>query len=368
MKIKKITALLMGGAMAASLFAGCGSLNTDAVLATMDGVEIPLGVANLAARLQQATYDDFYTMYFGEDVWSTDMYGLGYTMEDELKDSVISMIQVMYTMQAHAEEYGVALTDEEKAAITDAAERFITANSEETLEALGATQEIVEEYLTLATIEEYMYDAIIAEVDTEVSDEEANTSAYSYVVVSKTTYTDEEGNSASYTEDELTQLASDMEAFAEDAAENGLEAAAETAGYTVAEDTFTADDAYLDEEVLAALQELDEGAVSGLIELDSYYYVVRLDAVTDEEATEETRQSIIEERQSEYYSEVLTAWEEASGWELNEKVWAKVTFSYHFTTIEESTESVSDTETAEETEAVSQTEESTEEAVESTEQ
>jgi foldase protein PrsA len=89
---------------------------------------------------------------------------------------------------------------------------------------------------------------------------------------------------------------------------------------------------------------LEEGEVSDVIELDSSYYVVRLDAKTDEEATEETRQDIISERQSDHYSEVLDAWKEASDWTLNEKVWAKVSFDNLFTTIAESTESADETE------------------------
>lgn len=66
MRIRKITAGLLGGVMAASILVGCGGINKDEVVATFNDQEITLGVANFAARLQQATYDDFYTMYFGE--------------------------------------------------------------------------------------------------------------------------------------------------------------------------------------------------------------------------------------------------------------------------------------------------------------
>ena len=65
MKIKKFTALLVSGVMAASILAGCGGIDKNATVATLDGQEIKLGVANFAARLQQAQYDDFYTAYFG---------------------------------------------------------------------------------------------------------------------------------------------------------------------------------------------------------------------------------------------------------------------------------------------------------------
>ena len=93
MNTKKFTALLLSGVMAASVLAGCGGIDKDAVVATLDGQEIKLGVANFAARLQQAQYDDFYTAYFGEDVWNSDRYGNGTTMQDNLKDSVIGSIE-----------------------------------------------------------------------------------------------------------------------------------------------------------------------------------------------------------------------------------------------------------------------------------
>ena len=88
MKRTRAAVLLLGGVMAASVFAGCGEVDKDAVVATFDDTEVSLGLANFAARLQQASYDDFYTAYFGESVWSTDLYGNGSTMQDEIKSGV----------------------------------------------------------------------------------------------------------------------------------------------------------------------------------------------------------------------------------------------------------------------------------------
>ena len=63
MKTKKMAALLLSGAMLASVLSGCGSVDKDAVVATLDGEEIKLGVANFAARLTQANLDDIYAAY-----------------------------------------------------------------------------------------------------------------------------------------------------------------------------------------------------------------------------------------------------------------------------------------------------------------
>ena len=60
MKSKRLAALLLSGVMAASMLTGCGGMNKDAVVATFDETEIKLGIANFAARMQQASADDFY--------------------------------------------------------------------------------------------------------------------------------------------------------------------------------------------------------------------------------------------------------------------------------------------------------------------
>ena len=309
MRAKRWSALLLSGVMAASMLTGCG-MNKNETVATFDETEVPLGVANFAARFLQATYDDFYVAYFGEDVWSSDLYNNGTTMQDNIKDSVMQSLFDMYTLEAHMAEYDVELTEDDKAEIADTAAAFIADNSKDALNALGADEEIVERYLTLATIQNRMHTAIIADADTNVTDEEANTSSYSYVKVSKQSHTDEDGNTVEYTDTELTLLGKTVGMFDTDAKAGTLEDAAEQYDYTVSSGTFTADDSNLDETVLTALQGLDEGEVSDVIDTDTDYYVVRLDEKTDADATETTRQNIISQRQSDLYDETLKGWED----------------------------------------------------------
>lgn len=374
MNTKKFTALLLSGVMAASVLAGCGGIDKDAVVATLDGQEIKLGVANFAARLQQAQYDDFYTAYFGEDVWNSDPYGNGATMQDNLKDSVIGSIEDMYVLKNHMDDYGVALSEEDQTAIKTAAADFMSVNTDDALEAMGATEDIVEEYLTLVTIQTRMREAIIVDADTNVSDEEANTSDYSYVVISKTSYKDADGNTVDYTEEEKADLADTVKKFQSAATTVTLEDAADEFGYTVSTGSFASDNTTLDADVLAALQGLtEEGQVSDVVETDSSYYVLRLDTITDADKTEQHRQEIIGNRQSELYSKVLQGYKDEAEWVLNEKVWKTVTFDNLFTTTVESTETetVDSTEpaaTEEQTETTGQTESVAEtEAVDGTE-
>lgn len=345
---KRLMALLLSGVLAVSMFAGCGvKMDKTAVVATDGTTDITLGLANFATRFTQAQYDDFYVAYFGESVWDTDMYGYGTTNEDDLKASVMESLYAMYALQNHMADYGVEITSDDAAAISAAAENFISANSAEAVEALGAEREYVETYLTLLTVQSRMYNEIIKDADTNVSDEEAQTSAYSQVYVSKTSYKDAEGNTVEYTEEELATLAETVAAFAADAKVNGLAAAAETYGYSVTTGTYNATSSVLAEVEQALDAMTEDGQVSSLIELENAYYVVQMDAVVDAEATEENRQSIISERQTALYTEVVDAYLAEMNWELDQKLWAKISFDNLFTVYLRETE----TEEVEATEA-----------------
>ncbi len=354
MKNKKIAAVCLTGALAASMLSGC-AINKDAVVATYgDGREVTLGVANFMCRYQQAYSDELYRSYFGDDVWEQDLYGDGSTMQEEVKDSVMESLHDMYTLQDHMDEYGVEITEEEQQEIEAVAAAFMESNPEDTLEEMGATEDIVAEVLTLYTIESKMYDAIIADADTEVSDEEANMRGYTYVRVSTSGYYDSDYNYVSYTDDEIAQMNTAFEAMAESAAEEPLdfESIAEAVGYTATTASYAADDESLDESVKDALDALSEGEVSEVIDTGSYLYIVRLDSETDEEATEENRQNIIEERESDYYEEVLSGWQEDDGWTVKKSVLAKIKFDNAFAQIEETeTEEATEETATEEVEA-----------------
>ena len=130
MKFRRITSVLLAGIMAVSMLTGCG-INKDATVAKFsDGREVSLGLVNFMCRYQQAYSDDMYTSYAGDEVWSSDLFGTGSTMQEQVKDSVIEQVHELYTLskKENMKEYGVEVTDEEKAAIKEATEKFMSDN------------------------------------------------------------------------------------------------------------------------------------------------------------------------------------------------------------------------------------------------
>lgn len=343
MKKRKIAALCLTGALVVSMFTGCG-INENKVAATMEGREVTLGLVNFMCRYQQAYSDEIYRSIFGDSVWSEDLYQTGSTMEDNVKDNVMTNLHEMLTLEAHAQDYGVSLSDEELQTIADVTAEFMADNPKETLKEMGATEDIVSEFLRLSTLRNKVYEALIAEVDTNVSDEEANVKTYTMVQVDTTGYYDENGSYVTYTEEESEARVATAEAIAAAVADpSEFETVAEEFGYTATEGGYDIDDTTLPEEVKAELDKLTENTMSGAIVTDSAVYIVRLDSLHDEEATEQNRQSIIATRKSTYYNDLLTQWQEDDGWTVKEKALAQITFDDYFTSASD-TESVDTTE------------------------
>ena len=105
------------------------------------------------------------------------------TYGDNMKESVMTSLEKLYTLRAHAAEYGAELTEEELAEIDAVAEEFVQANAD-VLDEIGTDKEEVAEFLSLYKYEEKMYNAMTAEVDTTVSEEEAARSKVTYVRLS----------------------------------------------------------------------------------------------------------------------------------------------------------------------------------------
>lgn len=351
MKLKKITATLLATAMLASFsVTGCGSkINADAVAATLDGNDISMGVANFMAQYQAAQTDLYFLSYYGQDMWNTDS-GDGTTMTDSVKDSVMENIRELYLLDAHAADYKIELTEEEKTAITEAASKFLADNSAQAIQKMGATQQTVEEMLRLNKIQSKMRAAIQEEIDTNVTEEECAQKTFSYVRFDKTAAADTTtDDTAADDADTGTDNKEAAEDFLKKAAD-GLEEAAENGEYTVQKCSYGAGDlneddntTSMDVEVLKAADKLKKGKLADtVIEADSGYYIVRMDDTDDKEAAKTKKESILTQRRSDKYSEQIESYKEASEWKINDSEWKKVNFDELYTAVAEDTTTSTD--------------------------
>ncbi len=357
------------------LFTGCGQINSDATLVKIkaeDGSSdtISLGYANFVARYNQAMYDQYFLSYYGEDMWKNDMTGSGKNFQEDTKEGILEDLENQYVAKAHAADYNVKLSDEQNTAIADAVKAFMSDNSEETLEVMGAKEEYVKQYLEDRTIYSLVSAAAKEAADPDIKDEDCWMRTFSYVLFDTTGKQDENGNVVEYTDDEITDFKAQAKKLSQS---EDFDAEVESLGLTKSSYSYLKgekEDDTMDMSIIEAAEKLAEGDVSSVIDVDGVgYYVLRLDADHDEDASQTKRESL----QSDAFNKLLDSWKEAIEWKVDDKAWAKVKFDSLFKVIEkesdeaDSAESTEATESTEETEATETTEEAPTEETEETE-
>lgn len=333
--LKKRAALLAAAAaLTVSGVTGCGTLNTDKVIASVDDTEITMGLLNFYVRYQQGVYETNYAEMMGgiDAMWSAEV-GEGKTYEQSMKETSVKLLQQMCVLEDHMDEYEISLTEEEKTKIKKAAEDFVKANKEEALEVVSGDEKTVERLLTLMTEQKRMHEAIIAEADTEVSDDEARRKGMQYVLFSFTK-TKDDGTTEVMTEEEKKSLKKEAEAFAKSAKnEKDFEAFAEKNGYSAVDSTFGEDTAAPTEDMVKQLNELEVGGTTDVVAADNGYYVGRVISDLDREATDRQKETIVQERQQEKFKEVYEGWEKEAKITADEKLLEKLDFEKQGVTI-----------------------------------
>lgn len=373
---KRAAAGILMGVLSASVLAGCSKkIDGTATVVTIDGEEVPMGVVSLLARYQQIKIGEMYTGMLGYtsyDFWdSVDDEETGETYGEKTVNDAAEQIEKMYLLRAKASEYDVTLSDEEQQEIEDAAQAFVDDNEDAVMEKLAATKEDVAVFLELSAYQSKMYDAIIQDVDTNVTDEEAQQTSLTYTKVSYEEDAAEEDKAAKketaqlILDEVLATADADMSEIAESIDEDSTTS-------SVNYSTNDEEDETVDAVLKDAISGLKDGEVNAsLIEGENCYYIVRLDHQFDEEATESEKNSIISERENDLYNDTLDGWMEEASIEVNKKVLDALTITANDIFVEKVEETEAETteaETAqEETEAAEAEESVNTEAAEETE-
>ncbi len=371
--MKKKQLMAVCGILAAALcLGGCGKVDGTQTVLTVNDDQISLGTAMFDLRYQQAEmytyYEQMYQMYGMEmdGYWSTETAAetsetsevseasatsetseasetsetsasaAKTTYGEQFKDNVMDTLTNMVLMSQHAEEYGVTVSEEDEAAIKTAAQKFMDDNDAQILEKNGITVDNVAEYMRLYTIYARMQDPMVADVDTEVSDEEAKKSTVTYVRIKESDDTaSADGSETEETEKKtFASLQEEAQAVLDRLKQEKDIATAdmETIASEVGDDTFTAqvsydaEDLVYDAKMKEAANTLSDGQLyDGVIEgEDGNYYLVRMDSVIDREKTDENKETILENRKSDAYDALLKQWKDEASVTVNTSLWKKI--------------------------------------------
>lgn len=331
---KNMAGLLVLLLVMAAALTGCSGNNKPDYTAEamkVGDVSVPLGEVNFYLRYQQTQVQGMYGSFFGEDFMNQDLMGLGTPYGETVRDTVVETLQEYYVVEAHAEELGVSLTEEEKNQAAEAARAFLAANDSRALKAMSADEATVTHVLELMTLQSKVYDNRAATIDTEVDPESVAQKRISYVVSSIAGTTDEEGNVTELSGEELAEKRTQMETILAAAKESGdLNAAAQEQEMSASTMTYGKDSSSLDEAVQSAADRLSEGEISDIIETENSLYIVCMESTFDEEATGTARQNELSQRERDAYNEWYTPLFDETEITVNDETIQTLTFDRIF--------------------------------------
>lgn len=295
-------------------------------VAALGDETIYLDEALFYTRMLQEQWELAYYESLGSGMWQQESEEGGKTLEQLLKEDVMSMLTEIHLLGAHAKEYGIALTEEEKQEITVRAAGFMESNTPAVLEAAGATEESVELYLTHNELAAKTAEKIKSSCEPVIDEEEAAVGKLTYCLFSTTGTYDADGNYTSFTEEEREAIRVQAEAFAARARElEDITAAGEEVSRTVIDVYFSEQSSGgAHEQVADEARGLEEGGVSGLIETEDGYYIVQKISDYDESATRENMESLEEQAREDYLLELEAAWEAETPLTVDEEVWGAI--------------------------------------------
>lgn len=363
--VKNTTVAALAGVMAVGMLSGCGkTIDGEKTVATVDGTDIPMGVVSLYARESQAQTVAMYKSFMGtaDNIWSQTVDSeSGTTYGEQARDQFLEQVELMYIMKEKAADYNVEVTSDDETAIADAAAQFMSDNDEETLKELAVTEDQVKTLLELETYRQRIYEPIRNEAEINITDEEAQQSAFSYVSISisGSDLTDDDiATRKEEAQEILDKMKEDPSADMGETAKSVNDSYAGLSGTIFTNDSDDEDitNSY-DDAVVEALRTLKDGEVYGeLVETDSSIYILRMDNVKDDDATASKKESLENTKRTAYYSDTTGKWLEDADITVNNKVLDKMEITDdHVFSIKEveadTADSSADAEATEETDA-----------------
>ena len=289
--------------LALFLLAGCGPRE-----ASMEGeraaeADYTQGQIMVIAATERNRYQNIYT----SQLWQVEADPEGNTFEEVLKDQMGRFLVELATVDQMAQEQGVELTSQEEDSLKSLSQEYYAGLTQEDLDYMGVAQDEVYDLYCMYYRADKMVEEMTQGQNLEVSDAEAK-------VI------------------EIQQIRLDTREEAEEvltlAQEEGADFASLGARYST--DSQLAHSMEWSEEMDAlgeAAFALEQDAVSGIVEQDGGYYILKCVNAYDQEATAVRKERLAQEKKSEAYSGIYEPYAAEHVVVLAADTWESVDFS-----------------------------------------
>jgi foldase protein PrsA len=293
-------------------------LGADEVFKINDSV-CSLGEAKIFLTNLQNQYESVYDC----NMWQEKCGNI--TVEEYVKKTVLTELAQIKSMALFAKENKIELTEDEKNTVNKAAKEYYDSLTQSEITCMGVTQDDVVNAYSEYLLASKVYSSLTTETDTEVSDDEARVITVQQIIINKYK-TDDAGNKTAMTEEEKQEAYSKAQTVLEKA-QNNEDFATLAENYSdvdVCESTLGR--GQMPESVENIIFNMENNNISGIIETEDSYYIIKCINSYDMEATDANKKVIIEQRKTKAFDEAYEVFVSGLVSELNEEVWDSIVF------------------------------------------
>ena len=283
------------------------------------------GCSVAEARVYMSTLEDNYSKAFGSEIWTKKL-GNGNTLEGEIKTTVLARLAQIKAMNLLAVSRGVELDEEETAKVKTAASKYLAGLSSNSVSITGVDGELIEQMYSEYALANKVYLDITRNINPEISDDEARTISVRHILF-KTYTVSADGSIRQFSDAEKESVYKRAEAVEEKIASGqDFDALAEKYNEDT-ESTYTFGKGQMPESFETAAFNLGTDEVSGIIETEYGYHIIKCVSTFDREETDNNKKRILLERKKEAFNKVYDEFVATLHSDLNEELWEKVEFS-----------------------------------------
>lgn len=331
-ELKKILISILSGAIAVCLTA-CSWINsigkdTKIVLTTGFSKDEIFRIEKSSCSLQEVMVyltntKNQYENTFGSQIWSAAYEGQ--TLEASMKDTVLARLARVKAMNLMAQNEGISLNTQELEKVAKAANEYFDGLNETEKRLLEVNLELITAMYEEYTLANKVYEYLIADINPEISDDEARTITVEHILI-KTYTLDENGEKVEYSK-QAKKEAYEKAKEAWKRATAGEEFSILAIEYSDdISTTFSFGKGTQEEVFEQAAFNLGTNEISEIIETEYGYHIIKCISTFDKEETDRNKVKIVEKRRQEVFDEEYSGFVEKLTKNLNTQLWENVGF------------------------------------------
>jgi foldase protein PrsA len=322
-KIVKTACLLV------ALLTLCGCGGTQVVLTTGFNKDEIFIVGSESCSIQEleiylTNIQNTYENVYGEEIWNVTSDGV--TFEDSIKNTALAELAQVKTLYLMAMDRGLTLDPETKILVANAAHEYYASLNDAEIEAMGASEELIEEMYSQIALAQSAYDEIIGDISPEISDDEARYVRVR-IIYMRTAYRN--GDSLiPYTNSDYERVYATLNDIRTGLLDGTLDFETEAARYNEADETVISFgkgmvDPALEEEAFS----LAGDEISDIVKTSDGLYLMQCISTLDRTQTDANKVLITEKLRDEAFETVYNEYLESLIRNLNTELWKTVTLN-----------------------------------------